>query len=69
LQLLSERSGTAEHVEKEGDMIAVCDLAYDVRDVIVEYQVSTNTAKPTQGGSLTMHFIGRAAESNLQAEL
>ena len=42
LQILSERSGTAGYVEKEGDMIAACDLADDLRDVIVEYQVGTN---------------------------
>jgi len=41
LRFLSEQSGTAEHAEKEGDRIAVCDLADDLRDVIVEYQVST----------------------------
>ena len=41
MQILSEHSGTAEHAE-EGDRIAVCDLADDLRDVIVEYQVSTN---------------------------
>jgi len=39
LELLSERSGTAQHPEKEGDMIAACDLADDLRDAIVEYQV------------------------------
>jgi len=50
-------------------MIAVCDLADDVRDAIIEYQVSTSIGKLTQDGSLSMHFIDRAAESNLQAEL
>jgi hypothetical protein len=35
-----KRSGTAE-AEKEGDMTAACDLADDLRDAIVEYQVST----------------------------
>ena len=49
-------------------MNAVCDLADDLRDAIVEYQVSTNTGNCTQGGSL-IQFIGGAAEGNLQAEL
>ena len=40
LQLLSERSGTAGNAEKEGDMTAACDLADDLRDAIVDYQVS-----------------------------
>lgn len=42
LQLLFEQSGTAEHVETESDMAAVCDVADDLRDVIVEYQVSNS---------------------------
>jgi len=41
LQLLSELAGTTEE-EKERDMAVVCDLADDLRDAIVEYQVSTN---------------------------
>ena len=45
--LLSERSGNTEHAEKEEDVIAVCDLADDLRDVIVEYQVSNITEKHT----------------------
>ena len=42
LQLLSKRSDTGEDAEKEGNMIAACDLADDLRDAIVEYQVSTD---------------------------
>ena len=42
MQLLSERPATTEDVEKEADMAAVCDLADDLRDVIVEYQVRKN---------------------------
>ena len=42
MQLLSETSRIAEHAEKEGDMNTVCDLADDLRDTIVEYQVSIN---------------------------
>ena len=48
-------------------MIAVCDLADDLRDAIVEYQVSIDIEQHTEGG-LLMHFIGRSAERNLQAE-
>jgi len=33
-------------------MTVACDLADDLRDAIVEYQVSTNIEEFTQGGSL-----------------
>jgi len=49
-------------------MIAVCDLADDLRDVIVEYQVSTDIEKRTLGGSL-MRLIVITAEGDLRAEL
>ena len=68
LQLLSEPSGTAGPVETERGMIAVCGLADDLRDIIVEYQVSINIEKHTYDASL-MQFIGRATEGNLQPEL
>ena len=42
MQDLSERSTTTEHTENEGNVIAACDLADDLRDAIVEYQVRTN---------------------------
>ena len=42
LQALSERAGTTERAEKAGDMTAVWGLANDLRDAIVEYQVSRN---------------------------
>ena len=48
-------------------MITACDLADDLRDAIVEYQVSINIEKHMQD-DLLMRFTGRAAESNLQAE-
>jgi len=43
LQLLPEPPGTGESTEKEGDMTAISDLADDLRDAIVEYQVSADT--------------------------
>jgi len=43
LQLLPEPPGTDEDAEKEGDMTVVSDLADDLRDAIVEYQVSADT--------------------------
>ena len=49
-------------------MAVVCDLADDLRDAIVEYQVSIHIGKCMQGGSL-IQLIGGAAEDNLQAEL
>jgi hypothetical protein len=50
-------------------MAAVCDLADDLRDAIVEYQVRKNIGKRTQHGSLMVRSIVRAAEGNLRAEL
>ncbi|KAF9643733.1 hypothetical protein BDM02DRAFT_1359722 [Thelephora ganbajun] len=52
LQLLSECSGTTEHAEKEGDTIVVCDLADDLRDVIIEYQFSQQKAVYKQNCTL-----------------
>ena len=43
LRSISERAGTTEQAEKEGDLTATCDLADDLRDIMVEYQVSTDT--------------------------
>ena len=49
MQPLAERSDTAEDAEKEVVMIAVCDLADDLRDAIVEYQVRGDISKHTPG--------------------
>jgi hypothetical protein len=68
LQLLSERSTAAEHKEDEGDMIAACELADDLRDAIVEYQVGTDIEKRTPDGPL-MQLIVLATEGDLQAKL
>jgi len=53
----------------EGDVTAVCDLADDLRDAIVEYQVSTEIYECMQGGSLMVRFIARATGGDLRAEL
>ena len=42
LQSLSRPSTSAGHAENERDMIIANDLADDLRDAIVEYQVSTD---------------------------
>ena len=47
LQSLSERSSAAEYQDNEKDMQAVCGLAEDVRDAVVEYQVSQISQSPT----------------------
>ena len=65
---LSEPSDTNDHAERERNIIAVCDLADDLRDVVVDYQVSTGIKKRTQDSSLTRP-IALAAEGNLQPEL
>lgn len=64
LQLLSEHSGTNEHSEKESDMIAVCDLADDFRDAILDYLVSHDIEVHTPGSSLT-RLIALATKGNL----
>ena len=68
MQPLSERSDTTENAEREADMILVCDLADDLRDAIIEYQVSTDVEKHMRVGIL-IQYIGRTAEGDLQAEL
>jgi len=50
-------------------MTAACDLADDLRDAIVEYQVGTDVEKRRRGGSLTTQFTVRAAGGDLRAEL
>ena len=50
-------------------MIAACDLADDLRDTIIEYQVGTNIEEFTHDGSLTMRPVVSAAGGNLRAEL
>ena len=65
MQVLSERTGTAAHVKNEEDVTIACDLADDLRDAIVEYQVSAGVPKCTFDSSLTVQFIVRAAEGNL----
>ena len=62
MQLLSERT------ESEGDSTAVCDLADDLRDVLVEYQVSKYALLRPQGIRLILSIV-LAAERNLQTNL
>jgi len=52
LQSLSKRYTSGAHTENEGDVLAVCDLADDLRDAIVEYQVSTGFERHTPDISL-----------------
>ena len=37
-----ERSNAAEYKENEIDLHTVCELAEDVRDAVIEYQVRVN---------------------------
>jgi len=46
---LYERMVTEGYVELEADALAVSGLAEDVRDVVLEYQVSNVPDEPTQG--------------------
>jgi len=69
LQLLSERPGAADYVENEGDVTAACDLADDLRDAIVEYQVSTKIRRRKQSGSFKTGFLVCSAEGDLRAKL
>jgi hypothetical protein len=47
---------------------AVSDLAEDLRDVVLDYQVSTGTIKPAPDGSLMRPTV-LAAEGDLQPKL
>ena len=49
-------------------MTAISDLAEDLRDTILDYQVSANTMTRSLDGSLTQSTV-LAAESNLQPKL
>ena len=68
MQCISEHSATAEPKENEGDMVAVSDLADDLRDAVIEYQVRTDAEKPAPDNSL-MPLIVLGAEGNLRAKL
>ena len=50
-------------------MTAVCDLADDLRDAIVEYQVGTSIWRCMQNGSLMTKLIVCGTEGDLRAEL
>ena len=50
-------------------MTAACELADDLRDVIVEYQVGTNVEELIRSGSLIMRSIACAAGGNLRTKL
>ena len=67
MQHLSKRSTTAEHTENEGDMIAACDLADELRDAIIEYQVRTNFQRRALYSPIQLLVL--AAGGNLWAEL
>ena len=69
MELLFERAPTAEGVENEGDMAAVCDLADDLRDAVVEYQVRRNIGKHAHNNSHMVRAIVRATEGNLRTKL
>ena len=68
MRLLSERTGADGNAEKQGDMVAICDLADDVRDAIVEYQVSVGIPTHAPSSSLIKVLV-LARESNIRAKL
>ena len=51
LQSLSDISATPGHTDNEGDMITACEIADDLRDAIVEYQVGANAEKRVSDSS------------------
>ena len=55
-------------MENEGDMVAACDLADDLRDAIVEYQVSIGFGRHALDSSL-IQIVVLAARGDLWAEL
>lgn len=46
LQALSERSGAAGYRENDADVHAMSELAEDLRDALIEYQVSPGPPPP-----------------------
>ena len=42
LHQILERSNAAEYKDNEADARVVCELAEDVKDAVIEYQVSAN---------------------------
>ena len=68
LRLLSSRTGADEDAGKQGDMVAICDLADDVRDAVTEYQVSVSIPPHTPSGSL-IEVPVFATKSNIRAKL
>ena len=48
LRVLSERSSAADYKQNEVDTSAACDLADDLRDAVVEYQVGTGIKPYTE---------------------
>ena len=51
---IMEQSSVAEYKENEADMRAVCELAEDVRDAVMEHQVSW--ISPLPGGTIESAF-------------
>ena len=68
MQDLAERSTACEQGETEGDMIDVYDVADDLGDAIVEYQVSTGVKKYTLDSPL-MQSVVLSAEGDLRSKL
>ena len=69
LQDLAEGSTIAGDAEKGGDIAMVCDLADELRDAIVEYQVRDSIGMHTSNGSLIGQSAVRTTEGDVRTEL
>ena len=66
---LFQRSTPGENTENEGDVTDVCDLADDLSDAIVEYQVGTDMKGAHQIVHLFMQLAVLTAEGDLRSKL
>ena len=65
---ISERSNAAGYRENDTDVQAVCELAENIRDVILEYQVRFEPSSCPKDAPLN-HCPARSPESGVRAEL
>ena len=67
LQILSERSSAVGYKENEADGRAISELAEDLRDAIIEYQVGPAPRSPQ--GPLLRHCAVHSTEVNVRTKL
>lgn len=66
LQSLSERSSAADYQENDADRRAACELAEDLRDAVIEYQVGPD---PLAVRTMLRWCTVRTTKGNIRPEL